>query len=176
MTQSPFRDSLSIQCRWPLIAPIGSSSKGSTDIASGMNAVLTTVFALFLKTHCVHWHARRRHFRDYYWLLDEQADRLYAMTVAIGERIRQIGGSTLCPIGQVMRVQDLSDNDAEYVEPLDMLVELREDNQDLAARLRVVRGVLDKHEDIGTASLIETWIAETERRIWVLLEWNRDVD
>jgi starvation-inducible DNA-binding protein len=116
------------------------------------------------------------HFRDYHLLLDEQADQLYAMTDPIAERIRKLGGSTLRSIGHIARTQRVQDNDAEYVEPLDMLAELRQDNQDLAGRLREVHNVCDEHRDIATASLIEVWIDETERRTWFLFESSRRGD
>jgi starvation-inducible DNA-binding protein len=116
------------------------------------------------------------HFRDYHLLLDEHADQLYAMTDPIAERIRKLGGSTLRSIGHIARIQRVKDNDAEFVEPLDMLAELRENNQDLAARLREVHNVCDEHRDIATASLIEVWIDETERRTWFLFESSRRGD
>jgi starvation-inducible DNA-binding protein len=131
------------------------------------------VFALYLKTKNFHWHMSGPHFRDYHLLLDEQADQLYAMTDPIAERIRKIGGSTLRSIGHISRMQRVKDNDADYVDPLDMLAELREDNQTLAARLR---DVVDEQRDIATASLIETWIDETERRSWFLFESSRRGD
>jgi starvation-inducible DNA-binding protein len=134
------------------------------------------VFALYLKTKNFHWHMSGPHFRDYHLLLDEQADQLYGMTDPIAERIRKTGGSTLRSIGHVGRLQRIKDNDAEYVDPLDMLAELREDNMILAARLREVHGVVDEARDIATASLIETWIDETERRIWFLFESSRHGD
>jgi starvation-inducible DNA-binding protein len=113
------------------------------------------------------------HFRDYHLLLDEQADQLYAMSDPIAERIRKVGGSTLRSIGHIARLQRIKDNDADYVDPLDMLAELREDNQQLAARLREVHDVVDEARDIATASLIENWIDETERRTWFLFEASR---
>jgi len=160
--------------RSPLITPTDLGSKASTDIAGGMNAILADVFALYLKTKNFHWHMSGAHFRDYHLLLDEQADQLYAMTDPIAERIRKTGGSTLRSIGHISRVQRITDNDADYVEPLDMLAELREDNQELAARLRVVHDMVNEHRDIATASLIESWIDETERRTWFLFESSRD--
>ena len=146
------------------------------DIAGGMNAILADVFALYLKTKNFHWHMSGPHFRDYHLLLDEQADQLYSMTDPIAERIRKTGGSTLRSIGHITRIQRVKDNDAEYVDPLDMLADLREDNQDLAARLREVHYMADEHHDIGTASLIESWIDETERRTWFLFESSRNGD
>src|SRR5579862_6367729 len=157
----------------PLATRSDLSSSGRTDIAGSMNAILADVFAMYLKTKNFHWHMSGPHFRDYHLLLDEQADQLYAMTDPIAERIRKTGGSTLRSIGHIARLQRISDNDAEYVDPLDMLAELREDNQSLAARLREVHDVVDEVRDIATASLIESWIDETERRTWFLFEASR---
>jgi starvation-inducible DNA-binding protein len=141
-----------------------------------MNGILADVFALYMKTKNFHWHMSGPHFRDYHLLLDEQADQLYAMTDPIAERIRKVGGSTLKSIGGIARAQRVLDNDAEYVDPLDMLAELREDNKDLAARFREAHNVCDEHRDIATASLIEVWIDETERRTWFLFEASRKGD
>jgi starvation-inducible DNA-binding protein len=146
------------------------------DIAGSMNAMLADVFALYLKTKNFHWHMSGPHFRDYHLLLDEQADQLYAMTDPIAERIRKTGGSTLRSIGHIARMQRIIDNDADYVDPLDMLAELRDDNLTLAARLREVHKVVDELRDIATASVVETWIDETERRTWFLFESSRRVD
>ena len=157
----------------PLVTPTDLKAKATRDIAGGMNAILADVFALYLKTKNFHWHMSGPHFRDYHLLLDEQADQLYAMTDPIAERIRKVGGSTLRSIGHIARVQRVQDNDAEYVEPLDMLAELREDNKTLAGRLREVHDVCDEHRDIASASLIENWIDETERRTWFLFEATR---
>jgi starvation-inducible DNA-binding protein len=159
-----------------VITPTDLGAEASKDIAGSMNAVLADVFALYMKTKNFHWHMSGPHFRDYHLLLDEQADQLYAMTDSIAERIRKTGGSTLRSIGHIARVQRVIDNDADYVEPLDMLAELREDNQTLAARLREVHEVVDELRDIATASLIETWIDETERRTWFLFESSRRGD
>jgi starvation-inducible DNA-binding protein len=138
-----------------------------------MNGILADVFALYLKTKNFHWHMSGPHFRDYHLLLDEQADQLYAMTDPIAERIRKVGRATLRSIGQIARTQRVLDNDAEYVQPQDMLAELRDDNIDLARRLREAHNVADEHRDIATASLIEVWIDETERRTWFLFEASR---
>jgi starvation-inducible DNA-binding protein len=157
----------------PLVTPSDLGAKASTNIAGGMNAILADVWALYLKTKNFHWHMSGPHFRDYHLLLDEQADQLYAMSDPIAERIRKVGGSTLRSIGHIARLQRVKDNDADYVDPLDMLAELREDNQSLAARLREVHDVVDEARDIATASLIENWIDETERRTWFLFEASR---
>ena len=135
-----------------------------------MNGVLADVFALCLKTKNFHWHMSGPHFRDYHVMLDEQADQLYTMTDPIAERIRKLGGTTLRSIGHIARTQRILDNEANYVEPSDMLAELCEDNKTVAARLREVHNVCDEHRDIATASFIEVWIDETERRIWFLFE------
>ena len=160
----------------PLATPTDLKGAATKDIAGGMNAILADVFAIYLKTKNFHWHMSGPHFRDYHLLLDEQADQIYAMTDPIAERIRKVGGSTIRSIGQIARTQRVLDNDAEYVEPLDMLAELREDNKMLAARLREVHNVCDEHRDIATASLIEVWIDETERRTWFLFEAGRRAD
>ncbi len=160
----------------PLGTPTDLKAAATRDIAAGMNAILADVFALYLKTKNFHWHMSGPHFRDYHLLLDEQADQLYAMTDPIAERIRKLGGSTLRSIGHIARTQRVLDNDAAYVEPLDMLAELRQDNQDLAGRLREVHNVCEEHRDIATASLIEVWIDETERRTWFLFESSRRGD
>jgi len=146
---------------------------GVKDISGAMNAILSDVFALYLKTKNFHWHMSGPHFRDYHLLLDEQAEQLFAMTDPIAERVRKIGGLTVRSIGQIARTQRILDNDAEYVEPSDMLAELTEDNQALVARLREAHDVCDEHRDVATASLIEVWIDETERRTWFLFEATR---
>jgi len=160
----------------PLVTPTDLGAEASKNIAAGMNGILADVFALYLKTKNFHWHMSGPHFRDYHLLLDEQADQLYAMTDPIAERIRKTGGSTLRSIGHIARLQRISDNDAEYVDPLDMLAELRQDNESLAARLREVHDVVDEVRDIATASLIENWIDETEKRTWFLFESSRKGD
>jgi starvation-inducible DNA-binding protein len=146
------------------------TAKATKDITGAMNAILADVFAIYMKTKNFHWHMSGPHFRDYHLLLDEQADQLFAMTDPIAERVRKIGGTTLHSTGQIGKLQRVKDNDAVYVEPLDMLAELREDNGDLARRLREAHEVCDDHRDVATASLIENWIDETERRIWFLFE------
>jgi starvation-inducible DNA-binding protein len=147
--------------------------QATKDIAGAMNAILADVFALYLKTKNFHWHMSGPHFRDYHLLLDEQAEQIFAMTDPIAERVRKLGGMTLRSIGHIARLQRILDNDADYVEPLDMLAELREDNQSLTARLREAHNVCDEHRDVATASLIEVWIDETERRAWFLFETSR---
>jgi starvation-inducible DNA-binding protein len=157
----------------PLATRTDLRPSATKDIAGAMNAILADVFALYLKTKNFHWHMSGPHFRDYHLLLDEQGDQLFAMTDPIAERIRKIGGPTLKSIGHISRIKRVADNDAEYVEPLDMLAELADDNKTLAARLREAHNVCDEHRDIASASLIEVWIDETERRTWFLFEATR---
>src|SRR5436309_2195119 len=157
----------------PLETPTDLTHSATRDIAAAMNAILADVFALYLKTKNFHWHMSGPHFRDYHLLLDEHADQLFAMTDPIAERIRKIGGLTLRSIGHISRTQRVLDNDAEYVEPLDMLAELAEDNRTLTARLRQAHNVCEEHRDVATTSLIEVWIDETERPAWFLFETAR---
>jgi len=159
--------------RAPIATPTDLDAAATKDIAAVMNGMLADAFALYLKTKNFHWHMSGPHFRDYHLLLDEQADQILAMTDPMAERIRKVGGSTLKSIGHVARTQRLLDNDAEYVEPSDMLAELREDNKAFAARLREAHNVCEEHRDVGTTSLIESWIDETERRTWFLFEAGR---
>jgi len=157
----------------PLATRTDLSREAVKDISGSMNAILADVFALYVKTKNFHWHMSGPHFRDYHLLLDEQADQLFAMTDPIAERVRKLGGLTLHSIGDIARTQRVLDNDAEYVEPLDMLAELAEDNKELIARLREAHNVCDEHRDVATTSLIEIWIDETERRAWFLFEATR---
>jgi len=156
-----------------LDTPNSLGAKAARDISAALNALLADFFALYLKTKNFHWHVSGPHFRDYHLLLDEQADQLYATTDPIAERVRKVGGTTLRSIGNIARLQRVSDNDAEFVTPLDMLAELREDNGRLADRMREVHGVCDEHGDVATASLLEVWIDEAERRAWFLFEASR---
>ena len=175
LTQKKILD-LESRRRAPLVTPTDLSPEATEDLAGALNAILADVFALYLKTKNFHWHMSGPHFRDYHLLLDEQADQLYAMTDPIAERVRKVGGSTLRSIGDIARKQRILDNDADYVEPSDMLAELREDNKSLAASLRTVHGLCDEHSDIATASVLEVWIDETERRTWFLFESARKGD
>jgi len=159
-----------------LDSPSDLSKEASEDLAAGLNALLADVFALYLKTKHFHWHMSGPHFRDYHLLFDEQADQLYAMTDAIAERVRKLGKGTITSIGHIARLQRVRDNDARYVEPSDMLAELREDNRTLTTSMREVHDVCDQHGDVATASLLEVWIDETERRTWFLFETGREGD
>lgn len=156
--------------RAPLDTPTDLSADATRDITGALNALLADVFALYLKTKNFHWHLSGPHFRDYHLMFDEQGEQLFAMTDPIAERVRKIGGSTLKSIGQISRQQRVLDNEADYVDPEDMLTELCEDNKALAGRLREAHDLCDEHRDVATASLIEVWIDETERRTWFLFE------
>lgn len=156
-----------------LQTPSNFDSNAIQDISGGLNALLSDVFALYLKTKNFHWHMSGPHFRDYHLLLDEHGDQIFAMTDPMAERVRKIGGITLHSIGNIARLQRIEDNDADYVTPLDMLAELRDDNKQLSAAMREVHDLCDEHGDVATASLLENWIDETERRTWFLFEAGR---
>jgi starvation-inducible DNA-binding protein len=153
--------------------PTDLGANANRDIPAALRALLADVFALYLKTKNFHWHVSGRHFRDYHLLLDEQGEQIFAMTDDIAERARKIGGTTLRSIGQIAREQRILDNDADYVDPQDMLAELRSDNQQLTREMRRVHELCDEYGDVATASLLENWIDETERRIWFLYETGR---
>ena len=143
------------------------------EISGALNILLADMFALYLKTKNFHWHMSGPHFRDYHLLLDEQGEQIFATTDDIAERVRKIGGTTLRSIGHIGRLQRVLDNDADFVTPLDMLAELRDDNKQLVASLRETHAVCDEHNDVASASLIENWIDEAERRTWFLFEATR---
>lgn len=157
----------------PLRTPTSLSEDATRDISAALTGLLADVFAIYLKTKNFHWHVSGPHFRDYHLLLDEQSAELFAMTDPIAERARKIGGTTLRSVGQIAKETRVSDNDADYVDPLDMLAELRDDNNDLVGRMREVHDLCDEHGDIATASLLENWVDETERRVWFLFETGR---
>lgn len=159
-----------------LDTPTDLGSNATRDISGALNALLADVFALYMKTKNFHWHVSGPHFRGYHLLFDEQGDQLFAMTDEIAERVRKIGGMTLHSIGNIARLQRISDNDADFVDPLDMLAELREDNQTLIAEMRRVHELCDEENDVATASLIENWIDEAEKRVWFLFESSRRGD
>jgi starvation-inducible DNA-binding protein len=158
----------------PLVTPLKAAA--TRDISGAMNLILADVYALYFKTKNFHWHMSGPHFRDYHLLLDEHASQLFAMTDPIAERVRKIGGTTLRSVSHISRLQRILDNDAEYVEPLGMLAELCDDNKTLTAKLREAHEICDEYGDIATASLIETWIDETEERTWFLFEASRRGD
>ena len=156
-----------------LDTPTDLSPNAVTEISGALNILLADMFALYLKTKNFHWHVSGPHFRDYHLLLDEQGEQIFATTDDIAERVRKIGGVTLRSIGHIGRLQRVLDNDADFVTPLDMLAELRDDSKQLVASLRETHAICDEHEDVATASLIENWIDEAERRLWFLFEATR---
>jgi starvation-inducible DNA-binding protein len=143
------------------------------DLSGALNVLLADMFALYVKTKNFHWHMSGPHFRDYHLLLDEHGDQIFATTDMIAERVRKIGGTTLHSIGHIGRSQRVVDNDSDFVTAMDMLAELRDDNKQLAANLRETHGLCDEHDDVATASLLEVWIDEAERRTWFLFEATR---
>lgn len=159
--------------RAPITTPTDLGSNARRDITGALNAILADTFALYLKTKNFHWHVSGPHFRDYHLLLDEQAAELIGATDDMAERVRKIGGTTIRSIGHIARLQRIPDNDADYVTPEDMLAELAEDNRATIVAMREAHGVCDEEGDIATASLIENWIDQAERRAWFLFETTR---
>jgi starvation-inducible DNA-binding protein len=157
----------------PLQTPTDLGANARRDIAGALNVLLADTFALYLKTKNFHWHVSGPHFRDYHLLFDEQADQIFATTDEIAERVRKVGGLTLHSIGQIARLQRIPDNDADYVDSLDMLAELRSDNQALIASMREAHDLCEEENDVATTSLIEVWIDQAERRVWFLYETSR---
>ena len=157
----------------PLQTPTDLTPEATRDVSASMNRLLADTFALYIKTKNFHWHMSGPHFRDYHRLLDRQAEQILAITDDIAERVRKIGGMTLRSIGGIGKEQRIRDNDADYVEPLDMLAELHEDNKQLAAHMRACHDLCNEHHDVASASLLETWIDEAERRSWFLYETTR---
>lgn len=157
----------------PLITPSDLGSNSVKDIAGALTVLLADVFALYMKTKNFHWHMSGPHFRDYHLLLDEQADQIFAMSDAVAERARKIGGQTIRSIGQISRQQRIADNDADFVTAEDMLSELRDDNLRFVGAMRETHNLCDEHGDVATASLLEVWIDEAERRVWFLYEATR---
>lgn len=157
----------------PLATPTDLQSAATLDVSLALNGLLADVYALYLKTKNFHWHMSGPHFRDYHLMLDEQATQLFAMTDPMAERVRKMGGTTLRSIGHIARTQRVQDSDAEYVTPSEMLMALRDDNQLLAKHFRDAHDTCNHHRDIASASLIEVWIDETERRTWFLFEATR---
>jgi starvation-inducible DNA-binding protein len=159
--------------RVPLTSPTTLSEKAIHDISRALIVLLSDVFALYLKTKNFHWHMSGSLFRDYHLMLDDQSDQIFSMTDAIAERARKLGGTTVRSIGQISRTQRIVDNDAEYVKPFDMIAELRDDNAILTQHMREVHSLCDEAGDVATASLLENWIDESEKRIWFLFECGR---
>ena len=160
----------------PLQTPTDLGDNARRDIAGALNALLADSFALYLKAKNFHWHISGPHFRDYHLLLDEQADQIFATTDVLAERVRKLGQQTLRSIGDISRQQRIADNDAAYVDPQDMLAELRDDNQRFITSMREAHDVCDEHGDVATTSLLEVYIDEAEKRVWFLYEAGRRGD
>jgi starvation-inducible DNA-binding protein len=156
-----------------LATPNDLGANASKEVAGDLNLLLADVIALYFKTKNFHWHVSGPHFRDYHLLLDEQGEQIFATTDAIAERVRKIGGTTLRSIGHIGRLQRIEDNDADFVTPMDMLAELRDDNKQLTTRMREIHDLCEERRDVATASLLEVWIDEAERRTWFLFEATR---
>jgi len=159
-----------------LDTPTDLDDKAVAEISAALNAILADSFALYLKTKNFHWHMSGPHFRDYHLMLDEQADAIFATTDPIAERVRKLSGTTLRSISHISRLQSLKDNNDQFVGPNEMLRELMNDNKAVAAAMRKAHAVCDKHEDVASASLLEVYIDETERRTWFLFEASRKAD
>jgi starvation-inducible DNA-binding protein len=157
----------------PLATPTDLDSNAVRDVTAGLNQLLADVFALYVKTKNFHWHVSGHHFRSLHLMFDDHGEQLFAMTDDIAERVRKIGGTTIRSIGNIARLQRVEDNDADFVTPEDMVAELRDDNKDLVARMRELHDLCDEGRDVATASLIENWIDQTERRVWFLYETSR---
>jgi starvation-inducible DNA-binding protein len=157
----------------PIVTPAGIQRQSVREISAGLNALLADVFALYIKTKNFHWHMSGPHFRDHHLMLDDHGDQLFAMTDDIAERVRKIGETTIRSIGHIARLQRLRDNDADYVTPLDMLSELRQDDEALVLNMLSLHTVCDEGGDVATASLLENWIDQAQRRIWFLVETTR---
>ena len=155
-------------------APTDLASNAVSDLPQALNLLLADMFALYLKTKNFHWHATGPHFRDYHLLFDEQADQIFATTDAIAERVRKIGGATLRSVGHIGRLQRIKDNDAGYVSARDMFAELQADSVQLVTHMRELHDQCDRYRDVATASLIEVWIDEAERRTWFLFEVGKN--
>jgi starvation-inducible DNA-binding protein len=169
----PHANQLAARQKAPLATPTDIAPQAIKDISGALNALLADVFSLYLKTKNFHWHMSGPHFRDYHLLLDDHADQIFAMTDDIAERVRKIGGTTIRSIGHIARLQRVADNDADYVDPADMLSELREDEKALVLRMRAVHSLCDDEGEVATASLLENWIDQSQRRVWFLFEATR---
>jgi starvation-inducible DNA-binding protein len=159
-----------------LKTPNDLGDNGRQQIAQSVNRIVADAFALYVKTKNFHWHMTGPHFRDYHLMLDEQSDQIFATTDPLAERVRKLGKRTLHSIGEIHQLSRIKDNDRDHVGPLDMLRELVADNKAMAAAMRETHKLCDEHEDVATASLLEVYIDETERRTWFLFEAVQEAD
>lgn len=158
----------------PLATPSDLGDNAVRDLSGALNELLADVFALYLKTKNFHWHVSGPHFRSIHLMLDDHSAELIGMTDDMAERVRKLGGTTIRSIGQIAKLQRVEDNDADYVDPLDMLAELRDDNKDLIHHMRIVHELTDEHKDYGTSALLDEWIDQAEKRHWFLFEATRN--
>ena len=166
-------ESNTLDLQHPALAPLDASSEAVRTISAALNALLADVFALFIKTKNFHWHMSGPHFRDFHLMLDDHADQLFSITDEVAERVRKIGGTTIRSIGQIARLKSVADNDAEFVAPATMLTELYQDERALASSMLSVHELCASASDVATASLLENWIDQSQRRSWFLLESTR---
>ena len=159
-----------------LHTPSDLDEQGRAKLSDSLNVLVSDLFALYLKTKNYHWHMNGRHFRDYHLLLDEQADQIFGITDEVAERVRKLGFPTIHSIGEIGRKQRIKDNDDVYENPLDMLIDLQNDNRDLVHNMRETHEIADKINDVATASLLENYIDQAERRAWFLFEASREVN
>ena len=159
-----------------LDTPSDLEEKGREKVADALNGLVADAFALYIKTKNYHWHMSGRHFRDYHLLLDEQADQIFASIDPLAERVRKIGGNTIRSVGHIAQLQRVKDNDEDFVAPKDMLTDLLAENKKMAKNMRDAHDVADDAEDVATASLLEVYIDETERRTWFLFETTRELN
>ena len=159
-----------------LDTPTDLAPEGVKEISTAMNAVLADTFALYMKTKNFHWHVSGPHFRDYHLLLDEQSEQIFASTDDLAERVRKIGGRTLRSIGHIAKLQRIRDNDADFVDPAEMLMELVRDNKAIVHSMREAHEIASKHDDSATTSILENFIDQAERRVWFLFEASRPAD
>jgi starvation-inducible DNA-binding protein len=169
----PSKSELKARQKSPLATPSDISAKAVRNISGALNALLADAFCLYLKTKNFHWHMSGPHFRDYHLLLDDHADQIFAITDDIAERVRKLGGTTIRSIGHIARLQRIQDNDADYVTPSDMLSELHEDEKAFVLSMRAIHALCDDAGDVATASLLENWIDQSQRRSWFLFETTR---
>jgi starvation-inducible DNA-binding protein len=156
-----------------LDTPTDLGDNATKSVAQALNAVLADSYALYFKTKNFHWHVSGPHFRDYHLMFDDQATQILGTTDAIAERVRKTGNVTLRSVGDISRHQSLTDNDADYVSPADMLAELRDDNLKLVEGLRAVKAAATEAGDNATEGIVDDWTDQAEERAWFLFEASR---
>jgi starvation-inducible DNA-binding protein len=176
MTKQSTSDTAKRTVNAALATPTDLSTKSTQPVIAELNMLVADTFALYVKTKNFHWHMSGPHFRDYHVLLDEQADQIFAAIDPLAERVRKLGGKTLRSISHIAELSRIKDDDRDFVAPIEMLQELVADNKSVAANMRAAHKVCDDSDDVASASLLEVYIDETERRTWFLFEASRDAD